>query len=272
VAERLLGIFHERPDEDAESFDRRVFRGLDNLVHRIAKQRKGTGPIDREVVRRAVLELAWDAHAYVGDCVCVLMQAFRQALPTPLDDREGAWYETLFYGQDYLGGLPLVLLRHRFEFLEGAFADLVARPGDPAAVGVLLRLLAYYGEMASARREVDRAWKRRDPSSGRRRADPVRTRVRDATRPRTGPLVDRFRPIVAHLLEGRGLGCACPDFDARLCEGAGRAAHLCIAVECERCGYAEEVRVGRAEFEQVGRVLFPEDTRGPTGGLSRADW
>jgi hypothetical protein len=197
-----------------------------------------------------------------------MMQAFRQALPAPLDGRERAWYEALFSKQDHIGGLPLVLLRHRFDVIEGTLDDLVARPGDPAAAGVLLRLLQYYGEMASARRAVDRARKRRPPYPGRRGPGREPTLDLEAADQRTGPSGGPFRRIVARLLEVRGLGCSCPDRDAWsawLREGDECAEDHRIGVECERCGYDDELRVGRGEFERVGRGLLPGVPPGPAG-------
>ena len=76
----------------------------EDLVHRISKQVKGGGPIPREVVRQALLELVWDSYRYVGDCVSLQMQAFLLTLPTPPTAEERAAFEAVYLKQPTWAG------------------------------------------------------------------------------------------------------------------------------------------------------------------------
>ena len=154
VAERLLKLIEPHLGDDTATFNRRFFEGRNDLVHRIAKQKKAGGPIPSEDVRRALLDLVFDAFTYVGDCVCLQMQAFLLALPSPLGERDRAGFAALYFKLDHLGGLPLILLRDRFAFLKESILDILAAPGEPGPVGVLLRLLL-----------ITRRWPRRDARS-----------------------------------------------------------------------------------------------------------
>jgi hypothetical protein len=240
------------------------------LVHRIAKQKKMGGPIPREVVRRALLDLVFDAFTYVGDCVCLQMQAFLQALPSPLVERERSLFEALYFKQDHLGGLPLILLRDRFAFLKEAILDIFAAPGEPGPVGVLLRLLQYYEEMASARREVDRGLKRREIHN-RATGRVARTLSLDIGMSGTPAAAsnDLFRLIAARLRDDQGINCPCPDagsWTARLLDGEAGGGVLLIEVECEGCGHSGRIEVERGEFEEIGRELKGPGPRRPREG------
>jgi len=221
--------------------------------------RKCGGPIAREVVRRSLLDLVFDAFTYVGDCVCLQMQALLQALPLPLAERERSLFEALYFKQDYLGGLPLILLRDRFPFLKEAILDIFAAPGDPGPVGVLLRLLQYYEEMDSARREVDRGLKRREIHN-KATGQVARTVSLDDGMSGTSAAAsnDLFGKIAAWLRDDRGINCLCTDagtWTARLLDGEVDGEVLLIDVECEQCCYSERIEVERGEFEEIGREL-----------------
>ena len=184
----------------------------------------------------------------------------------------------MYSGQPHLGGLPLILLRDRFPFLRGATLGVLAAPGDPGPVGVLLRLLQYYEEMAAARREVDRGYKRRahhrDARGRVAGASPLDFEpIAPAAGARSGP----FDEIVARLLEARGgplPGAAAGDWRARLLGGKADDDSLEIAIECQGSGHVETIRVGRAEFERAGREVLgagsPSAPRGATPGRPAA--
>ena len=259
VNRRLLDLIEPLLGVDAATFNRRFFAGRNNLVHRIAKQKKVGGPVARDVVRRALLDLGFDALTYVGDCVCLQMQAFLQALPSPLDERDRAWFAALYFKQVHLGGLPLILLRDRFAFLKEAILDILAAPGEPGPVGVLLRLLQYYEEMTTARRAVDRGLKRRDIHN---RATGKVARTLPVDDEMSGPSTaggnDFFQEIVAQLVEDRGIHCPCPEGGAwkgRLRDNKTGGEMLIIDIECEKGVHSERIEVTRGEFKEIGQEL-----------------
>lgn len=130
VEDRLLAALERHVGDDTADFDRWFFTNTDNIVHAIAKQKKGGGRVPREVVRQALLELVFRSYRYVGDCVHLQATAFARALPDPLTGEERALFESLYRKRPYLGGLPLVLLRDRFAFLREAVLDVWAVPHD----------------------------------------------------------------------------------------------------------------------------------------------
>ena len=181
-------------------------------------------------------------------------------------------FEAIYFKQAYLGGLPLILLRDRFAFLKGAILDIFAAPGDPGPVGVLLRLLQYYEEMATVRREVDRGLKRREihnRATGRVARDlPFDGEMAGAPTAGSDAV---FQKIVARLLEARGIHCPCLDegaWAARLIDHDAGVDVLHIDFECEKCGKFGSIEVERAAFEELGRGLKGPGPGGPRGGLA----
>src|SRR5262249_18009338 len=159
VGERLRQGLEGHLDDGTKEFHRWFFDGIDNLVHQIAKKKRPGGPLPREMVRQAMLEVVFRAFARVGECVHQQMRAFREALPEPLRGTERAIFNSLYQGQAWLGGLPLILLYDRFEFLREALLAMWTRPQDRGLQGTLLRLLQFYGEMTAKKRAADRQYK-----------------------------------------------------------------------------------------------------------------
>src|SRR5262249_38096598 len=140
------------------------FENFDNIIHQVAKKNP---PINRSVVRQVLVETCFDSFQYVGGCVSLFAQAFRQALPKPLSAEENRAFEAVYCPQPYLAGLSLVLLRERFDFLREIILEMFDNPMDEHLPGVLLRMLWYYGEMVRNRREADRVSKQRSQQRNR---------------------------------------------------------------------------------------------------------
>jgi hypothetical protein len=260
VAARLLAAIERYDGESTAGFERRFYACRDDLIRGISKQRKGGGPIPRLAVRQALLELVWDAHRYVGDCVGLMMAAFLRVLPAPLTAGDRAAFEALYLGHPRLGGLPLVMLQARFVLFRGAILDVLDEPGDDDCVGVLLRMLQFYAEMAAARRDADRVRKRRgsDRGNGATRPGPS-GRDPGASEGPEAAGNRHFLRIVDGARRSRGISCACDEggiWKASLLdcdEGVGN--ELRIGLECPGCGHEEELMLGRGEFERIGRQL-----------------
>jgi hypothetical protein len=151
-------------------------------------------------------------------------------------------------------------VRERFGFLRGAILDVMAAPGEPGPVGVLLRLLQYYEEMASARRDVDRDYKRR----ARHRNASGRVALSlplgaEPSGPGGGSSGDLFEEIGSRLCESRRVSCACAgggDWGASL-SGGGSVVRgdVEILAVCRACGFSEEITVSMDEFERVAHEV-----------------
>ena len=185
------------------------------------------------------------------------MQAFLLTLPTPPTAGERAAFQAVYFKQAYLGGLPLVMLWHRFDFLRGALVDLLADPVDGRRIGVLLRLIQYYAEMAGKRREVDRSYGRcrgrRGPGGGVPGIRGLDDDPSDGTATTANPT---FQRIADRLRRERGIACRCGDDvpgAAKLLGDEGDGDAIGIGIECLGCGRSATLVVTREEFGRAGR-------------------
>jgi hypothetical protein len=148
-------------DDDAERF-RAWFSGPKNsLLFQITQQKtQPGGQLDRGEVRRALLELAWDAFTYVAQCIDAQLRIFLRIIAEDLGAVENRLFQQMHLQQPHFGDLPLVLLVERFPFLKAVIWEIWQDPADSEAIGTLHRLLDYYRQMTTCRREADRTVKK----------------------------------------------------------------------------------------------------------------
>lgn len=241
VEERLLAAIERHDQKDGEKFWGWLFGDLDNVVHAIAKQKKGGGPIPRPAVRSALLDLTFRSFHHVGAGVAEQFHAFAAALPAPLTEAERRFFDVLYTPSPYWGGLPLVLLRDRLPFLREAIFDLLERPADEHAVGVVLRLLDWYGQMARRRRIADREAKR-----------PLLV-AKEAS---GSDGMEEFTAIATVAIRRAGYRCQCRSSDGWIIRVDGKDIHadpISLSVGCQECGEVDWRAVSRSEFEAAGR-------------------
>jgi hypothetical protein len=260
VQDRLLKALKRHLADDDETFGR-WFANVDNIVHQIGKQKKPDGAIDREVVRQCLLEMVFRAYRYVGDCVHEQMCAFRNAIPKELNTSENLLFESLYCKQPYLGGLPLVLLHGRFEFLREFFLETWGHRDAEQQTGVLLRLLDYYRQMTNARREGDRSYKSR---SNARNAAGKPARIDALTAASEAEAAndencDEWAEITEYLRKDRNIVCpGCRNNErwvATYSNGALNGHVVALQFGCKKCNQTVEVRVTRTEFKNIAEVL-----------------
>lgn len=213
VVERLCEAIKKHQADANEAFHTWFFENLDNIVHQIAKRTKGGGTVDRETVRQVILELVFDAHIYVADCVQLAVEAFLAALPAALSPDGRQLFKAIYYRQNELGGLPLVMLRNRFSDMHEAAVDVLNAPTDPSRMGVLLRLFQYYAEMASKRRRADREYKdrRQHRNAAGRTSINLEIGNFDTVTPNSP---SEFSNIASELRRRRGANCNCANTDS----------------------------------------------------------
>jgi hypothetical protein len=257
IYDRLVTALERHLDDETCTFDSWFYDHVDNLVHLIAKRKGEGGPIPRETVRQALLEIVFEAYASVGHCLHVQMRAFREALPVRLNRQELKLFNAVYQNQAYLGDLPLLLLLERFDFLNQAVVETRAHPGDPKWIGALLRLLYFYGEMTSKRRQADQRYKRQHQYRNQKNKSAQVLEVdpdRDEAPKREANL---FQQIAGELREQRKARCSCGSWQfwwAELPEGDDHLEKEEIIFEdtCSMCGASEEVTVSRQEFKEIG--------------------
>jgi len=158
-------VEHHVPNSAAE-FDA-WFQGPKNSLVRQIGQRKlmPGGRLEQETVRAGFLELGWHSYRYVADCIHTAMNTIKDQIQPLLTPAEEQCYEQVHLNQPHFGSFPLVLLAERIPFIKGIIWDLIHNPTDQQTVGVLHRLLDWYGDIARRRRQADRITKQRRPAS-----------------------------------------------------------------------------------------------------------
>lgn len=155
IIEQMIAVIEKRLKKTTEGFEEWLFGPKNSFIKLIASRKYTHGPLTKEVVRRCLLELGWEAYQYLADCIRVQMRCFRNALPNELNEQELEYFDRIYMPQEDFGGLPLVLIRERIPLLKmPMLAGLCGEDFDEA--GVIHRLLSDYVEMVNNRREADR--------------------------------------------------------------------------------------------------------------------
>lgn len=246
VIERLLDVLDKHWDLSTEGFNRWLYDGIDNVVHQIAKRKRGGGPITRAVVRQVILELVFESYGNIAVGLHVQMRAFAGALPKPLNKQEQAIFDATFIRQPKLGNLSLLLLHDQFDLLREIVPEVWQKSNEPRLWGILLRLIRFHAEMVHNKRESERRYKAVQNSI----ASPAGHTA----------AYDEFVGIAAEFREVRDAHCSCGTllhWHADL-EETGIDANLEEVTwidACEDCEHIETVTVTRLEFESVARRL-----------------
>jgi hypothetical protein len=157
VIDRFLRVVWPHLEEPTADFNRWYVGPHSNFFKALAGT--GTDRIDPKLARAAFLEAGWLAYTYFSQCLAYFGQAFCRSLPQPLTCTERGIFDAIYVPQAYLGGLPLVLIFNGPFVLKPVFRDLWDRPGNEDLIGAWHRILAYWSEMDSLRRQADRRFK-----------------------------------------------------------------------------------------------------------------
>jgi hypothetical protein len=211
VTERLLRAVLRHLDESADCFNGWFSGPKSGLLSSLCSMRdEHDWELHRDEIRQALLQLGWEAYQYVAGCVHAAMRYFENAID--LTDDERRLFEHTFLPQPYFGGLPLVLLAERAEFLQEAILHIRDTPDDPANVSVLHRLLHYYAQIAERRREADRRFKAK---AGKRIGGRLPQNIESDVEPRAVPTAPQSQcSSVGELvreLNDIECDCACPE-------------------------------------------------------------
>lgn len=281
VTDRLLTAIDKHLDDSQEQFDN-WFTGTGNtLVKQITRGKtKPGGDRSRKEVQGALLFLGWQSYQYVGQSLHALMRTIKNSMPVPLNDAERVIFERMHESQACYGGMPLALIAERAEFLRPAVLAIWNDPENEAHVHTLNRMLAYYGEMVTKRREADRRSKAKcssksSTSSRKCSAEPAAEDNADPNRktcqpekkhqsqsqssPGTVQFVDNlhsprrvgsdsFAKIAEHIRELRQIGCEsrCEKWDYRR-QGKSKTS-VTIVAQCE-CGETHrQIKMSIEEF------------------------
>ncbi len=254
-----------------------------NLPKQLAKQKKAHGgELDRQVVSQVVLHLAWESYQSVGHCLHACRRWVRNSLPDEPSGEELALYDQWYQSQAYLADFPLALIAERLTFLRPAILELWQAPQTSESIGVLHRMMEYYGQLAGDRRAVDLRGKQNSalrsraaeasgepsPSS----ADGAEVGPGDdQLRPTTGrevplgddaiasgvPLPDDIRELTAHMAELHNAQCSagCQEWEYAITPLPNGV--LEIAIICECPAEPRRFTTTEEELERAWRKLHP---------------
>jgi hypothetical protein len=260
VIERLLTALQKHLDDPPDKFRYWFFESVDNIVRQIAKKKRGGGQIPREVVRHAILEIAFDSFDYVAGCVHVGMRAFAGALPRPLNDAECYLYSLCYFRPPALGELPLVMLHDRLPAIRESVFNLLSSPSDHHAAGTVLQMLRYLGEMSHNRRVADKMCKRNTKIRNDQDRPALRLEL-SADAPAVKLAGEGQSPVIASLLDRRKVECLCATTDDwEIVEHLGdTSAEFEIQFYCRECERTETVKTSLPWSDHCGsRKLFQQ--------------
>jgi hypothetical protein len=291
VIERSLGAVQRHLGDRQAEYDNWFAGPKSSFIHQIAQQKRASGgPLARELVRRILLDLGWQAYDYVGDCLHAMMRVFQRLVPEPLTELEGQRFARMHLKQPCFGQLPLVLFHERFPFLRSILTTACEDPADREAVTILYRLLHYYGEMATKRRATDRLMKARKDARGHgyqgecslnAEFDPQDSKGEGAeAASETGEdppgsegaethqetahgtsevtAADRFQEIAERVREEKGIRCGChePNWDARVVEMNDETA--IISHDCGVCSCSATTTVSMTDLRKITMDLLAD--------------
>jgi hypothetical protein len=250
VRDRFIEAVRRHRDDSHEAFQRWLTKNFDNVVHQISKKTKPDGPIDRVTVRQAIVEDSFESHFEVAESMDVGMKAFAASLRIPLNRDEKIAFATCYQSQPWLGGLTLLMLNAHFPFLRPAVIELLNDPRSTEARGTLVRMLLFYGEMASKRREADRDAKKRGLARN-RAGRPAKYSARgvDALQPRR----DLTKEFVSHLRETRAINCKCSDGGCWSLNADRFKSDHRVKLKCERCQHTAVMKLTQSDLQSLRR-------------------
>lgn len=156
VEERIATAIWPHLDKDSAVFDDWFWGKHNSFIKQIAKQKKSPGgELDPKVVEQVLLDLGWESFVHVGQCVHSWAYDMLKAMPDALSASERRAFEMLYLAHPKFGGVPLILLAEKLQFVDSVLDDIVNHPGDDRPLQVLYRLLQFYSAMVSNRREAD---------------------------------------------------------------------------------------------------------------------
>ena len=160
------------------------------------------------------------------------------------------------------GGVPLILLFDRFDFLRESILDLWKRPSDPDAAAVVHTMMYYYAVLVGNRRDADRLYKQRAQNT------PIgQGAVREETPDNDDDIADPtatfapqlFDEIALRIAKNEGYPC---DFGAKEYRATlehrenGRIAFRLI---CYDCGFDEVIEVDESDFQAAAWEIRKEN-------------
>ena len=260
VEDRVFSAIWPHLDADTVMFNDWFWGRHNSFIKQIAQQKKGPGgELDPEVVERYLLQKGWEAYEYVGHCVRAWANEMLEAMPEPLTKSELNAFAGLYFCLSEFGGIPLILLAEKLQFVAPVLEDIINNPGKERPVQVFYRLLQFYSTMVSNRRKADvgikkaakkaRKWLQKE--AGQEASIDVVPNKWKPSAKRDDRVDDRdqLEAYYARVAKVKGLTCNCrkPKWDVQL-EEVEDTHDFRLTFTCAKCETTQSVTILAAEL------------------------
>ena len=261
VIERVLDAIEPHLDDTSAVFNDWFWGRHNTFVKQIAQQKKSRGgELDPEIVQQVLLQLGWESHEYVGQCVHAWAHDMQKALPEPLTKTERQAFEGIFFCRPDLGGIPLVMLAGKLQFVHTVLEDIFKNPGEKGPVQTLYRLLQLYAIMVSNRRKANVRIKEVDKRTRKRlKREPGQTLCMDTVpeQPDSSDSqsrveqADLLRAIYQSVAKSKRVTCKCsqPKWDVKL--EALKKGNFRLVFCCHECRVRRERTLSTDELKSI---------------------
>ncbi len=223
---RLVDAIEKHVAANGQEFHRWLYDEFDSIIKQISTRKRPDGPIPRELVRQAILQLSVESWCYLGSTIAVFTQLLREQVRHQLSSRDLVAFDVLYAPTPEFAGIPLILLYEQFRIVRPTIEKLLDGQSDSGLWGSLHRVLQTFATMVKRRRQADR--------------------LRDRTAPKGGPSLFSVpnrasirRKLIRRLLECESISCWCgnaADWDVELPEDWESESIINLTMICLECG------------------------------------
>lgn len=262
VTERILVAIWPHLGDTSAVFNDWFWGRHNSFIKQIAQQKKSPGgELDPSVVERVLLERGWEAYEYVGQCVQTWARDMVEAIPEPLTEKERRAFETLYFCRPEFGGIPLILLAEKLQFVDTVLEDIVNNPGKDRPVQVLYQLLQFYAAMVANRREADvrigeaktgtEKWLKKE--SGQKLSADVGPELEDtSTSENRVEDLDHAHAIYRGVAKAKNITCKCPKPDWGVKpEQVEKTHEFRLTFRCQKCGVEKKKVLSIKELQDI---------------------
>jgi hypothetical protein len=266
VIERVLMAIERQRDRDAEEFER-WFQGPKNsFIGQIAKTQRSLGEVlERDTIRQVLFDESWLAYQAVADCVHTANYMVRRLITVPMNEFENRVFERMHMKQPCFGNLPSFILAERFPQLRPILTSVWEDEDNSKAMAIMHRLLAYYAEMATARRDADRLIKSRKDGEKGRATKPVEVELPSAELNAATPVppmsanAELLEDLAEELASAEEINCGCqqPHWGLQVDRGfSPDKTTVLLTLCCHKCSFTQDLsRQVSSLRELIGRRI-----------------
>jgi hypothetical protein len=179
------------------------------------------------------------------------------AMPEPLRESERRAFEALYFCRPEFGGIPLVLLAEKLQFVGSVLEDMVNHPSDDRPIQVFYQLLQFYAMMVSDRRKADVRIK--EATSGTRirySTDAMMLEADSSPTSNHNENRDYVDAIYKRVAKVKNITCKCEQsqWDVKL-EEVPKTHNFRLTFRCKRCNVTHKRVLAVTELQDIEAQL-----------------